>query len=162
EYPAASRFVTAVGGTALARATSSSRGWVESVWGSARNANGGAGSGCSAYTPKPSWQSDLACSTRTVADVSAVADPASGVAVNDGSSSALSNGVSLSGLAGGKGSHTRYTFSVPASSTQVRIAISGGTGNANLYVKADGQATTRAYDCRSAGSTSTDACTFTN
>ena len=43
----------------------------------------GAGSGCSAYVSKPSWQIDPGCSRRTVADVSAVADPSTGVAVYD-------------------------------------------------------------------------------
>ncbi|MBV2155353.1 S53 family peptidase [Kitasatospora sp. SUK 42] len=79
EYPAASQYVTAVGGTSLTP-DSSSRGWSESVWGSSFGGNG-AGSGCSSYDPKPSWQTDSGCSARTVADVSAVADPATGVAV---------------------------------------------------------------------------------
>jgi hypothetical protein len=78
EFPAASRYVTAVGGTSL-RQASNSRGWTETAW-------NGAGSGCSAYVPKPSWQTDTACSRRTVADVSAVADPATGVAVYDSTS----------------------------------------------------------------------------
>ncbi|HEX6459696.1 MAG TPA: S53 family peptidase [Thermoleophilaceae bacterium] len=75
EFPAASRYVTAVGGTHLTRATST-RGWAETAW-------SGAGSGCSAYEAKPSWQTDKGCSKRTVADVSAVADPNTGVAVYD-------------------------------------------------------------------------------
>nr|WP_145797641.1 putative Ig domain-containing protein [Kitasatospora atroaurantiaca] len=79
EYPAASKYVTAVGGTTLSR-NSSTRGWTESVWGSSSGGNG-AGSGCSAYDAKPTWQKDTGCSKRTVADVSAVADPATGLAV---------------------------------------------------------------------------------
>ena len=43
----------------------------------------GAGSGCSRYESKPSWQKDTGCSKRTIADVSAIADPASGVVVYD-------------------------------------------------------------------------------
>ncbi|MEV4438333.1 putative Ig domain-containing protein [Streptomyces sp. NPDC049577] len=81
EYPAASRFVTAVGGTSLSRA-GNSRGWSESVWGSGAGGQG-AGSGCSAYDAKPSWQRDTGCAKRSVADVSAVADPATGLAVYD-------------------------------------------------------------------------------
>ncbi|HEX7603032.1 MAG TPA: S53 family peptidase [Polyangiaceae bacterium] len=73
EFPAASRWVTAVGGTTLTTA-SGARGWRETAW-------SGAGSGCSAYVPKPAWQSDPDCARRTVADVSAVADPNTGVAV---------------------------------------------------------------------------------
>src|SRR5205807_1373634 len=53
-----------------------SRGWTETAW-------SGAGSGCSSYIPKPAWQSDTGCSRRTVADVSAVADPNTGVSVYD-------------------------------------------------------------------------------
>ncbi|NKQ55774.1 peptidase S8 [Amycolatopsis sp. K13G38] len=75
EYPAASPEVVAVGGTSLSRA-SNSRGWSETAW-------SGGGSGCSAYEPKPSWQTDPGCAKRTVADVSAVADPNTGVAVYD-------------------------------------------------------------------------------
>jgi subtilase family serine protease len=75
EFPAASEYVTAVGGTSLSRA-SNSRGWTESAW-------SGAGSGCSRYISKPSWQTDAGCSKRSVADVSAVADPNTGVAVYD-------------------------------------------------------------------------------
>ena len=75
EFPAASQYVTAVGGTSLTRA-SNSRGWSETVW-------SGAGSGCSKYVSKPSWQTDASCAKRTVADVSAIADPNTGVAVYD-------------------------------------------------------------------------------
>ena len=53
EYPAASPYVTAVGGTSLTRA-SNARGWSESVW--STSSTEGAGSGCSAYEPKPSFQ----------------------------------------------------------------------------------------------------------
>ncbi len=74
-YPAASPDVVAVGGTTLSRATNT-RGWSETAW-------SGAGSGCSAYESKPSWQKDTGCVKRTVADVSAVADPNTGVAVYD-------------------------------------------------------------------------------
>ncbi|MFF7634771.1 peptidase S8 [Kitasatospora sp. NPDC008050] len=78
EYPAASKYVTSVGGTALSKA-SNARGWTESVWNT--SSTEGTGSGCSVYDAKPSWQKDTGCSKRTVADVSAVADPATGVAV---------------------------------------------------------------------------------
>lgn len=82
EYPAASPHVIAVGGTSLVR-DGSSRGWSESVWGSGVAHAKGTGSGCSAFEPKPAFQTDTGCSRRTVADVSAVADPNTGVAVYD-------------------------------------------------------------------------------
>jgi subtilase family serine protease len=74
-YPAASQYVTAVGGTTLTSA-SNARGWTETAW-------SGAGSGCSAYEAKPAWQHDTGCAHRTVADVSADADPNSGLGVYD-------------------------------------------------------------------------------
>ncbi|MDH6629750.1 hypothetical protein M2271_007588 [Streptomyces sp. LBL] len=84
-FPAASPHVTAVGGTSLRRDTGTARGWSESVW---SHDGYGAGSGCSRYLPKPAFQHDSGCDHRTVADVSAVADPDTGVAVYDSYGSA--------------------------------------------------------------------------
>ncbi|WP_210592484.1 S53 family peptidase [Streptomyces sp. GESEQ-35] len=80
EYPAASKYVTSVGGTQLA-ASSGTRGWTESVWNT--SSTEGTGSGCSSYDAKPSWQTDTGCGKRMISDVSAVADPATGVSVYD-------------------------------------------------------------------------------
>ncbi|GLY86532.1 S8 family serine peptidase [Actinoallomurus iriomotensis] len=74
-FPATAPHVTAVGGTSLSRAANA-RGWNETAW-------SGSGSGCSILAPKPRWQKDTGCPRRTVADVSAVADPHLGVAVYD-------------------------------------------------------------------------------
>jgi len=76
-YPASSTFVVAVGGTSLVR-SGTARGWSETVW-------SGAGSGCSAFNLAiPSAAGfDTGCPRRAVADVSAVADPNTGVAVYD-------------------------------------------------------------------------------
>jgi Subtilase family len=74
-YPAASQYVVAVGGTSLTP-DGSGRGWTETAW-------DGATSGCSAYIRKPAWQKDSLCGMRTVADISAVADPDTGLAVYD-------------------------------------------------------------------------------
>ncbi|GAA2569826.1 hypothetical protein GCM10010435_49900 [Winogradskya consettensis] len=74
-YPATSPLVTGIGGTYLARADSA-RGWAETAWDEA-------GSGCSDYEPKPDFQTGIAtnCASRASADISAVADPASGLSV---------------------------------------------------------------------------------
>jgi subtilase family serine protease len=81
EYPSSSPYVTAVGGTSLTQTTNTgSRNGSETAW-------SGAGSGCSAYEPKPVWQHDTGCANRTVADVSAVADPSTGVWIYDSYSS---------------------------------------------------------------------------
>jgi hypothetical protein len=70
-YPAASPYVTAVGGTDLTPSTNA-RGWTETAW-------NGAGSGCSGVEARPSWQTANAnitsrCARRADADISAVAD----------------------------------------------------------------------------------------
>lgn len=78
EYPAASQYVTAVGGTTLTLDSNNS--YVsETAW-------SGSGSGCSLYEAKPSWQigvTDSLCPNRMIADVSADADPNTGAAVYD-------------------------------------------------------------------------------
>ncbi|MFK0256998.1 S8 family serine peptidase [Streptomyces sp. NPDC090445] len=73
-YPSVSPNVTSVGGTTLIPAHHR-HGWAESGW-------AGSGGGCSLYEPKPSFQHDLLCPAgRATPDVSAVADPATGLAV---------------------------------------------------------------------------------
>jgi subtilase family serine protease len=133
EFPAASQYVTAVGGTTLTHVSSGSRAWTETVW-------SGAGSGCSAYIGKPSWQTDAGCSSRTVADVSAVADPNTGVAVYDtylhprggwlvfgGTSVAAPIIGSVYALAGNAGLITYGSYSY--SHTSLFDVISGSNGN---------------------------------
>jgi subtilase family serine protease len=73
-WPAAATDVIAVGGTSLAAAPNTPRRWSETAWSST-------GSACSWVAAKPAWQHDPACSKRTVADVAAVGDPATPVAV---------------------------------------------------------------------------------
>ncbi len=70
QFPATSPGVIAVGGTSIHMGSTPR----ETVWGST-------GSGCSTLYAKPSWQPNIGCSKRMAADVSAVADPNTGVAV---------------------------------------------------------------------------------
>lgn len=72
-FPASWNKVIAVGGTTVAK---TSKGWKNTAW-------SGAGSGCSAWIDKPSWQKDPHCLMRTTSDVSALADPDTGFAVYD-------------------------------------------------------------------------------
>ena len=133
EYPATSQYVTAVGGTALST-SSSTRGWTESVW--KTSSTEGGGSGCSAYDAKPTWQTDTGCTKRMEADVSAVADPATGVAVYDtygGSGWAVYGGTSASSpiiagvyaLAGTPGS-SDYPAKYPYSHTSNLYDVTSG------------------------------------
>jgi subtilase family serine protease len=72
-FPASWGTTIAVGGTSLSPTTT---GWQERAW-------WGSGSGCSAWVDKPAWQVDTHCPMRTVADLSAFADPDPGFAVYD-------------------------------------------------------------------------------
>ncbi len=74
-YPAASRYVTSVGGTTLY--LNGDNTWnSEYVW-------NGTGSGCSSYESKQAWQPYIGCSRRVMNDVAADADPNTGAAVYD-------------------------------------------------------------------------------
>jgi subtilase family serine protease len=133
EYPAAATTVLAVGGTSLVR-SATARGWTESVWGTAIKGNG-AGSGCSTVETKPSWQIDTGCAHRTVADVSAVADPATGVSVYDsaaggwivvgGTSVASPLVASLFAVTGHAGATPQYPYANPS---QFNDVVSGANG----------------------------------
>ncbi len=74
-FPATSQYVTAVGGTTL-NWDGTTR--TETAW-------SGAGSGCSSFFSRPAGQpsATTGCSRHAIGDVSAVADPATGVAVYD-------------------------------------------------------------------------------
>ncbi|MDQ1295302.1 MAG: hypothetical protein QG608_3187 [Actinomycetota bacterium] len=69
-FPASWSKVIAVGGTTVTRST---EGWEHFAW-------AGSGSGCSTWVDKPHWQHDENCSLRTTSDVSALADPQTGLA----------------------------------------------------------------------------------
>ena len=75
QWPATAPGAIAVGGTHLV-AGGGTRGWTETVW-------NGAGSGCGLGHSKPSYQNGVtdACGGRMEGDISAVADPNTGVAV---------------------------------------------------------------------------------
>jgi hypothetical protein len=79
-FPAAMGNVTAAGGTTLEPASSSgapsARDFTESAW-------SGSGSGCAARVAKPTWQTDTGCGGRAYNDLSADADPATGMQVYD-------------------------------------------------------------------------------
>lgn len=82
-YPAALPGVTAVGGTSLLTSDDPSnvRGFTETAW--SLVGGNGTGSGCDLQEPKPRYQKDTGCTGRAYADVSADADPATGLMIYD-------------------------------------------------------------------------------
>lgn len=132
-YPSTSADVVAAGGTTLTQRSGTTRGWTETAW-------SGTGSGCSAYDSKPAWQKDTGCRRRTAADVAAVADPTTGVAVYDtyqaggwqvygGTSAASPIIASVYALAGPPAARTypaSYLYAHPSSLNDI---TSGGNGS---------------------------------
>jgi subtilase family serine protease len=138
-WPTASPYVTSVGGTHLV-ATSNGR-TSETAWTDS-------GSGCSRYESKPSWQHDTACAHRSIADVSADADPSTGAAVyashsSEGAGWFVVGGTSLSspllaGMAADAGvtgqSATMKALYASLGTSRLFDVISGKTGNCSTYL----------------------------
>jgi hypothetical protein len=122
-FPAASPAVLSVGGTSL-RPSTSTRGWAETAW-------SGAGSGCSKSQAKPPWQKDPGCMKRFVADISAVGDPATGVAMYDRGSWIAIGGTSVSApiIAGIAGLFNITEPSWPYSNTDKFFDVTSGTND---------------------------------
>ena len=72
--------------------------------------------------------------------------------------SVLQPGVPVTGISGAAGSEQRWTMTVPSDSTTLKFVTSGGTGDADLYVKHGTAPTTSSYDCKSDGSTTAETC----
>ena len=63
-------------------------------------------------------------------------------------SNVLTNGVTVSGLSANQNNAVDYTMVVPAGVSLLNFAISGGTGDADIYVRFGAAPTTSNYDCR--------------
>ncbi|MFY0569808.1 M4 family metallopeptidase [Archangium lansingense] len=74
----------------------------------------------------------------------------------------LSNGVPISGLSGSSGNKKYYALEVPAGQTSLAFNISGGTGDADLYVRYGAVPSSSTYDCRPYASGNSENCPFTS
>jgi len=126
EYPASSQYVTGVGGTHLT-AGGGTRGWTETAW-------SGAGSGCSTLNAAISGQASAGtgCTKRAVADVSAVADPNTGVAVRYNGSWLVFGGTSvaapiIAGVYGLAGNASSVNNNYPYSHTSSLFDVTSGS-----------------------------------
>ena len=73
----------------------------------------------------------------------------------------LSNGVALGNLSGGTGTEQLFTIDVPANSQNLVVSMSGGSGDADLYVNALNPPTTSRYSCRPYLTGNNESCTIT-
>lgn len=74
----------------------------------------------------------------------------------------LGNGVPVTGISGASGSAQYWTITVPEGATSLGIAISGGSGDADLYVRRGAQPTTSTYDCRPYRTGNNESCNFSS
>ncbi|HEY5426820.1 MAG TPA: S8 family serine peptidase [Candidatus Tumulicola sp.] len=135
-YPDSYGTVVSVGGTSLLPG-SNKRGWTESAW-------GGSTSECNLLVPKPVWQTDTGCAGRTETDVSAVADPRTGVAVYVtyggggwnvfGGTSASSPIVAGVYALAGNESSLNYAQQLYDDASKLFDVTSGSNGNCQTYI----------------------------
>ncbi|MET1255913.1 M4 family metallopeptidase [Aliikangiella maris] len=106
-------------------------------------------------------------------DLDAVQSSLQAVGVNSSASSegcgtpppppfVLQNGVPESNLSANTGGEIRYTMDVPQGATNIKFETSGGTGDADLYVKFGSEPTDTDYDCRPYKSGNSETCTGTS
>lgn len=88
----------------------------------------------------------------------AVTAAINGTTPNPGGS-VLQNNVPVTGLGAASGASLSYTVNVPAGSTQLRVAISGGSGDADLYLRQGSAPTDTVYTCRPYLSGNNETCT---
>ncbi|MFA1753667.1 S8 family peptidase [Xanthomonas campestris] len=95
------------------------------------------------------------------------ADAAVTAAINGGSGggggggNTLTNGTPVTGLGAATGAELNYTITVPAGSGTLTVSTSGGSGDADLYVRAGSAPTDSAYTCRPYRSGNAETCTIT-
>ncbi|WP_105174945.1 S8 family peptidase [Pseudoalteromonas sp. T1lg122] len=96
-----------------------------------------------------------------------IVDAAAAVAAASGTTppptgNVLEDGQALTGLSGSASSQTFYTMEVPTGATNVTFTMSGGTGDADLYVRAGSAPTTSTYDCRPYKGGNNEVCSIDN
>lgn len=74
--------------------------------------------------------------------------------------SELGNGVPVAGLTAARGQSLNYSIQVPAGAKNLRISTSGGSGDADLYVKQGSVPTDASFNCRSLRIGNNETCTI--
>ncbi|MEK0160238.1 pre-peptidase C-terminal domain-containing protein [Pseudoalteromonas piscicida] len=74
----------------------------------------------------------------------------------------LTNGQPRTGISGAAKEQMFFTLDVPADATSLNFTTSGGSGDADLYVKYGSRPTLNSYDCNSTTSTSNESCDISN
>jgi serine protease len=80
----------------------------------------------------------------------------------DGGNGGGAGGGTVSDVSGDRGAWNRYTLNVPAGMSTFTVTMSGGSGDADMYVRFGSQATLQNYDCRPYRSGNNETCTFSS
>ncbi|AIY65854.1 S8 family peptidase [Pseudoalteromonas piratica] len=78
------------------------------------------------------------------------------------SGGATGGGGSVDNVSANRGSWARYTLDVPAGMSSFTVTLSGGSGDADLYIRNGSQPSTSSYDCRSWNNGNSETCTINN
>jgi serine protease len=73
---------------------------------------------------------------------------------------ALQNGVPVNGIASNIGGELRYTLVVPSGASNLSFATTGGSGDADLYVKFGSAPSTSDYECGSFSPNTAESCSI--
>src|SRR6185503_18567689 len=125
----------------------------ECAWIAAGQAGGAANVAFSTgtFAQQASWSNDTNNCAMTHADVSGG---------GGGGATALTNGVAQTNISGATGAYVKFTLAVPAGATNLKFVMSGGTGDADMYVKFGAAPTDSVYDCRPYVSGNAETCTI--
>lgn len=80
--------------------------------------------------------------------------------VSGGGSGALRNGVAVTSQSGSRSQELSYTVAVPVDTHKLTMASSGGTGDADPYVKLGSVPTISSCSCRPCLTGNNETCTF--
>jgi vibriolysin len=83
-----------------------------------------------------------------------------GVPVPPPTNTPMDKNVPLTGLSGARGSSAYFSVQVPEGATNLKFTMSGGTGDADLYVRFNSAPTTTQYNCRPYSSGNNETCSF--
>lgn len=117
---------------------------------------GGNNEDCSFSSPSTGTYHVMIRGYSAYSNVSLVADYTGG-----GGGGCTPNSGSATNISGSSGSDNRYTWDVPSCATSLTISISGGSGDADLYVKFGSAPSTSSWDCRPYKNGNSETCTFT-
>ncbi|MEN5038888.1 S8 family peptidase [Stenotrophomonas sp. TWI1149] len=100
------------------------------------------------------------CGAGIVDADAAVTAALNGTGPGPGTGTVLQNNVPVTGLGAASGASLAYTVTVPSGSSQLKVTIAGGSGDADLYVRSGSAPTDTVYTCRPYLSGNNETCTI--